>query len=533
MTRNTKQLKRTLAYIVCAVLGLSACSETYNKYDDCPACNYYSVPVGSATTVPVSAIGVELDPHFFSQNLTRNDGSKAEDWDNIIVERIKRMKIQQIRVMMQPQWWEPSNDNADPDVADMSKFTFNSEEMKSVYKVLDLAEEQHIEVTLVVWGCIMRMDLISGINSGQKHFLCDARTDIVNPGWIAGTDKYEEFAENFSTLVKYLIEEKHYTCIKQITPFNEPDSHIAGYGRLMWQGDLETMGQADTYAPMAKVLDAKFKADGIRDKVQFNLADNTDGTPGYIRSCVAAFTNNEADLYNTHVYKFGYNAPNSDFIAWEKANIAECGGKTHFVGEFGFPGYDGSRQYGIDTYMRGVQLARVVLNFLNAGASGVSYWNLLDQYYNRHGSYGEMQQLGLWKYLKSAYISEPNVYKKIQTDYEVRPQYYAYSLLTRFIRQGDTVYPLSLGDEHIAGSAFLNREGKWTYVLVNATDKDMYVSLENDKSGADGTYDIYKYMEGRLPEGDAMIAPTEQTETKDHSIRLKLSRSSIRVLVQK
>ena len=70
-------------------------------------------------------------------------------------------------------------------------------------------------------------------------------------------------------------------------------------------------------------------------------------------------------------------------------------------------------------------------------------------------------------------------------------------------------------------------------MLVNATDKDMYVSLENDKSGADGTYDIYKYMEGRLPEGDAMIAPTEQTETKDHSIRLKLSRSSIRVLVQK
>lgn len=29
--------------------------------------------------------------------------------------------------MMQPQWWEPSNDNNDPNVADMSKFTFDSE----------------------------------------------------------------------------------------------------------------------------------------------------------------------------------------------------------------------------------------------------------------------------------------------------------------------------------------------------------------------------------------------------------------------
>lgn len=84
---------------------------------------------------------------------------------------------------------------------------------------------------------------------------------------IAGIDNYEEFAENFSTMVKYLIEEKHYTCINQITPFNEPDSHIAGYGRIMWQGDFETMGWQDTYAPMVKALDAKFKADGIRSKV--------------------------------------------------------------------------------------------------------------------------------------------------------------------------------------------------------------------------------------------------------------------------
>ena len=88
-------------------------------------------------------------------------------------------------------------------------------------------------MTLVVWGAITNIDLLSGINNGQKHFLCDARSYNVNPGWIAGIDNYEEFAENFSTMVKYLIEEKHYTCINQITPFNEPDSHIAGYGRIM------------------------------------------------------------------------------------------------------------------------------------------------------------------------------------------------------------------------------------------------------------------------------------------------------------
>ena len=227
MAMKMTHISKTLLSIVCTLWGMSACSDDYNKYDDCPACNYYPVAVGNSTGTPVHAIGVEMDPHFFSQNITRNDGSKAEDWENIVVQRVKKMKVQQFRIMMQPQWWEPSNDNNDPNVADMSKFTFDSEEMQSVYKVLDLAQENNIGVTLVVWGAITNIDLLSGINNGQKHFLCDARSYNVNPGWIAGIDNYEEFAENFSTMVKYLIEEKHYTCINQITPFNEPDSHIA------------------------------------------------------------------------------------------------------------------------------------------------------------------------------------------------------------------------------------------------------------------------------------------------------------------
>ena len=533
MAMKMTHISKTLLSIVCTLWGMSACSDDYNKYDDCPACNYYPVAVGNSTGTPVHAIGVEMDPHFFSQNITRNDGSKAEDWENIVVQRVKKMKVQQFRIMMQPQWWEPSNDNNDPNVADMSKFTFDSEEMQSVYKVLDLAQENNIGVTLVVWGAITNIDLLSGINNGQKHFLCDARSYNVNPGWIAGIDNYEEFAENFSTMVKYLIEEKHYTCINQITPFNEPDSHIAGYGRIMWQGDFETMGWQDTYAPMVKALDAKFKADGIRSKVHFNLSDNTDGTPGYIAACVSAFTNDEADLYNSHVYKFDYNTPNSTLVNWERQNIASAGGKRHFVGEFGFPGYGSARQYGIDTYTRGVQIIRVALNYLNAGACGVSYWSLIDQYYNRNASYSEMQQLGLWKYLKSAYTEDPDVYSKIKEDYEVRPQYYAYSLLTRFVRQGDEVYPLDLGDELIAGSAFLNTEGKWTCVLSNATDKDKMIQLENDKEGANGEYNVYKYMEGRLPEGDNLIESTETVNTQENNLKLKLSRSSIRVLVQK
>ena len=74
--------------------------------------------------------------------------------------------------------------------------------------------------------------------------------------------------------------------------------------------------------------------------------------------------NDEADLYNSHVYKFDYNTSNLTLVNWERQNIALQEVKRHFVGESGFPGYGSARQYGIDTYTRGVQIIRVALNYL-------------------------------------------------------------------------------------------------------------------------------------------------------------------------
>ncbi|KXB51113.1 hypothetical protein HMPREF1870_00059 [Bacteroidales bacterium KA00344] len=534
MKKNIKNMG-LLTIISMAVLQAVSCSNKDEKLFELDHELRYTnieVGVGEATQTPVQAVGVELDPHFFAQNLTRNDGAKEADWDNIVVNRVKKMQIQQLRVMVIPSWWEPVNDNADPNNADMSKFTFDSQEMQSLYHVLDMAQQNNIGVNLVLWGCPTSISLLSGINNGQMHFLCDTRSHAVNPGWMAGTDKYEEFAECFSTLVKYLIENKHYTCINAITPFNEPDSHIPNYGRLMWQGDLATMSFPDTYAPMVKVLDKKFKADDIRDKVKFNLGDNTDGTPDYTKACSAALTNNEADMYNSHVYKFGYDTPNSTWLAWEKYNIESTSGKSHFVGEFGFPATGSARQAGIDTYMRGVQLVRAALNYLNAGACGVSYWSLFDQYYGRNDGYDQMQQLGLWRYVKKAYTGDAEAYGKIKDDYDVRPQYYAYSLLTRFVRKGAKVFPLDLKNEYAAGSAFLTAEGKWVYVFANATDCDLLLNVANAQM-ASGLFDVYKYQDGRLPEGDNLIESSAEIKSEDGLVKTKMMRSSVMVLVEK
>lgn len=142
-------------------------------------------------------------------------------------------------------------------------------------------------------------------------------------------------------------------------------------------------------------------------------------------------------------------------------------------------------------------MARLVVNFLNAGAVGTSYWSLIDQYYGRNEPYAAMQQLGMWRYMRVAYRQDPdpNVYDRLTSDYQPRPQYYAYSLLTRFVRKGSEVYPLDLGNEFAAGAAIRTADGRWTYVIANATGQDLSFDLKNSLRGGMQPCKVYTYDE--------------------------------------
>ena len=158
--RQTKPI-RTFLLALLALAGCSASSAEPKGDERLPESTRtpgyerntsLEVNVGRSTGVTLVGLGVELDPHFLSQNVTRHDGAKASDWDEIVVPRIRKMDIQRFRVMLLPHWWEPLNDNGDPAVAALDRFTFESAEMQSLYKVLDVAQEMNADVTLVLWG---------------------------------------------------------------------------------------------------------------------------------------------------------------------------------------------------------------------------------------------------------------------------------------------------------------------------------------------------------------------------------------------
>ncbi|MFZ4262028.1 hypothetical protein ACFRAE_08295 [Sphingobacterium sp. HJSM2_6] len=475
---------------------------------------YQSVHLGTATGTQLEAMGAELDPHFFSQNLTRQDGAKAEDW-KLVEQRVKKMELQKLRVMVQPQWFEPVNDNADPHTTDVSKFTFDSPEMKSLYKVLDIAQENNMAVCIVIWGCPVH---VAPLDPNYAHvktsFMADpSKKDV----WITGPTDYDEWAENYAVLIKHLIEDRNYTCVNEITPMNEPDG-----------GPLLTSTE---YIKMAKVLDTRFKTEGLRDKIHFNLSDNTDTRTFYLEDC-AANLQEQADIFNSHTYIFGYDTPNDTIFKWEQnnVNISKKAGKKHLVGEFGSNQTVGAtRQRDIDLYERGVLMTRLVLNFFNAGASGVSYWSLIDQYYGRDADYQQMQQLGLWKYVKEAYKGD-STYHRIKEDYEVRPQYYAYSLLTKHLKPNAEIYPIDLKDDFAIGTGFKNVDGKWVYVFANGSEDDKSLSLED--ANMEGQFSVFRYEENALPQGDELIRASDKVDFKKGKLTIKVKKNSTVLLKQ-
>lgn len=511
-----KCLIALLAVMLCALAG---CGGGEGGQTVIPE-GYTRVNLEESTGVKVSGIGVQFDPHYFSQNVSRNVPGLDESGWELICERVKKMGIDKFRVMLLPEWLEPENDNDDSAAIDWSSLTPDSLEMQSLYKLLDLAEEADIEVTLVLWGVSKTASLAANGYDSKSYFMGEGNN---SPNWIVGASgaMIDEYVENFSAYIQLLVNQKGYTCIAEATPGNEPD--------WSWQINGQSLGDFNAYLEMCLKLDARFKADGIRDKVAFNLVDTTYDCNEQWLQLGADNLEGIADVMNTHTYNFGYQTPNSTVRAWERNNaaISRSIGAAHFVGEFGSNLCVGStRQTDIDDYERGVYLVRMMNNFFNGGACGMSYWTLNDYYINKKANYEQMMQLGLFRSAKDEYKSETN-YRQL-TDFQVRDQYYAYSLMSRYVPVGADVYPMEINDELTAGTAF-EKDGKTVYSIANGGGTSHKFSVVR---GA-GEFEYYLYREGSLPEGDELISASQTISVKDGCLSFEVPAHTVVLLRQK
>ncbi len=476
-------MKKIASILLCVLLLLSACVKEPNT--EVPADTDVILTIEAVDgNKTVYAIGTELDPHFFSHNVGRTGTNESgswtcteEDWA-IVQQRVAEMGLKRIRVMLLPGWYVISKDNAEDGIYD-----WNTETMQSLYKVLDLAMDNGMDVNITMWG----------IDTGTAAFM---RNDY-SSDWVTtpAEGMGELFMNCFADCVKYLIEEKGYSCINEVTLFNEPNSLYVG-------NDAH-----DEYAELCRIMHGVFQDKGIRDKVKFNLSDDARDPVWMAKTLVNL--EGVVDVVNSHSYVYGdsydvdsatsnrdmsnedicYNLASYNLSIWKEMregyeNI------PHIWGEFGTQNGIGSHQT-LDKYSpeRGLDIARIALNFFNMGSQGASYWVLFSQYYGKSGT-EQIMDMGLWGFADEGYAC--------------RPVYYSYSMITRFVHKGDTIYPLTSDDGEIVGVAFRNGDD-WSYCVVNNGDEAKKVSFVN-MDGTPQTLNRYVYDENNVPTDNQVIA---------------------------
>ena len=436
-------------------------------------------------------IGAQMDQCMFSGSYCGLDGldvNITEEDVAIWEQRLEYMKIDVTRMCIIPDWYELENDNDDPDVLNEAGFNWNTVKMQCVYKVLDLCKKYDIKMNLSWYGIYP-----SSWNSLNK----DQAT-----GWVDFPADNDEFAESVYAALKHLDEMGYGSVINEISFYPEPNPEYVRSGG---------------YRKMIEAVDAKLTREGIRQN--YCLSGPAEVSDYTIFEEVFESIGDLFDRYTGSFYKLRNSSDNAIMKMGMKpfADLADTAGKCYGVSEFGSDEMtnppSAAAQLDTDTYRRAMYVARFLINALDSGFTYVNYWILGNCYYD-----GTMMDLGLWKYKDE--------------DWAARPQYYTYSLITRYTDRNSEVYATNLNEfSSICMIALKNESGKWTYLIANSGTTQEKISVVNSNFG-EGSMDKYEVTENSIPMDGQMlgVGKSGTVEIKNGAANVILRSNSVVVL---
>lgn len=333
--------------------------------------------------------GVEDDGWFYNPENAAH-GVTEED-ARLREERIASMGIDWVRMFFWYKDWNPSGDWA--------TFTFDSPNMESHYRTLDLYQRLGVPVDVV------------GVEWGVKDPYGDP----------------ESAAKAIGALFDHLIKTKGYTCVQEWTLTNEPNGYFirAGY-------DFERFVQ------LHQLVRAEFERRGL--DVRIVGSDETNGGFPFFEQCVNDDRYFElVDYFASHRY-FPY-ADRVTAPAFFDERLDLLNGKQPrkdlVIAEFGFQDDRSGALVNplMETYPYAVWTAAFVIEGLNRGVAGFSIWCLHEVYYPGNG----FMNYGLWDF------------KDI--NWKPRPVYHAWRNFSTLTQSGDIVREcISSSPAHVAAA---------------------------------------------------------------------------------
>jgi len=359
--------------------------------------------------------------------------------------------------------WEPKNDDADPSHINWDGFAFQSKAMRNHYRVLDVLQKEKIDVLWANW-CVG--DRATGANWLAETILNPALKDPDNDPFTDAPYDPEELAESLTACLYYLRNVKNYTCVKQVSLWNEPSDS----GQYCSPSAMYPERFCTYYDALARHL----RALGIRDAVKIlgpetstSSYESLNKLPMFLRRF-----SGEVDILAHHDY-LGYadyhridrGEPMSKVLpiyaklTWQPRRplrpvrparpvaVTECGNMGNGGGEVG----------GDEAVWAGsLSVCRLIIEGLNAGVAGFLRWE-----FKPYGA--SWQNFGALTTMTQPFLFEP-----------YRPVFFPHALLCRAAAKGTTALQIAVRgglDENqvprVACAVLWGRDAGTAILMVN------------------------------------------------------------------
>lgn len=448
----------------------------------------------SCTTVPQTVVtidttqivsegyignGAQWDPYQLNYGKEPLEISEA-DWQKMY-ERLDFMRPQFIRVMTNT-------------TSVMKDGVLQPERgLEHLSRILDYCQSRGVTVMFGDWGGGM----------------VDARTDMIHEKNLSAAVEY----------VRFLIDEKGYSCIKYYNLVNEPN----GY----WSS---TDGKYLLWAHAVRFFHSELERGNLADRLSLvgpDAAIWTADEAWWVDSC-ATQLKQKIDLLDIHTYpsKVTVNSGVYTDILRAYKNFVPTDKKI-VMGEIGFKfvepadsayqrenlrraaakpyaSVDDSQMFVYD-YMYGTDMADALIQTVNAGYSGSVAWMLDDAMHAKEAP-DKLKVWGFWNIFGDEFFGTE--------EEEVRPWFYAWSLLTRYMPAGSRVYKVETEGEPSVKAVAVEKEGRYMLAVVNVSKETKPVLLKSSSLPVLKEVKQFVYADGKLlKDGDCKLVPVRLNQT--------------------
>lgn len=346
--------------------------------------------------------------------------SEKAAWEQIC-NHAKWLGLDFIRLELAQKSYQPLKD----------KYTWDSDDMKALYTILDYCEKNQVDVFLQQMTMNAEWNSYPGV-----HPLISAPRSL------------DDYANSLATLVEYLTKTKNYSCIKYLCITNEPPGGPWGYWFSMGPEDAK-------YTPAIKRVHEEFVKRGIKTTLSgpdwtslppFN-PDNFDFSP-YLGA------------FDIHSY-MGIDKKGSQTVKkW--AEWAHSQNKPFFISEFGNMNLGwGTDNPGPKSHAAALSNARDMITALSLGTDAMNRWSFT----NRSDLDGQWQLVRTYDRQKKAYL---------KTVIPENTAYYGFAMFTRFIAKYASVLQTTPGtgtDTAVSIISLRNPDGNLVFIMLNQSNE--------------------------------------------------------------